>query len=145
MINRTLFAPPAYPERMLPTLNLRNNLFLQNLANIIYCNISNAAFSVQSLADQAYLSVSQLNRKLNALIGKPAGKLIREIRLQYAAKLLTDNSVTISEIAYQTGFSDQAHFCRSFKNFFLCTPTTYRKGVEKFFTPPFINIVWHRK
>ena len=40
---------------------------------------------------------------------------------------LAHNTGTVGEIAHQAGFSDQAHFCRSFKKMFRCTPTHYRE------------------
>ena len=62
------------------------------------------------------MSVSQLNRKLNALVNQPAGQLIRSLRLQRAADLLKLNSGNVAEICYKVGFNDQAYFSRAFKN-----------------------------
>ena len=43
-------------------------------------------FCVEYLAGKMHLSVSQLNRRLNALLGLPAGQLIRNLRLRYFGK-----------------------------------------------------------
>ncbi len=71
------------------------------------------------------MSVSQLNRKLRALIDQPAGQLIRSMRLQRAADLLKKESGTIAEICYQVGFNDQTSFTRAFKKQFGYPPSKY--------------------
>jgi AraC-like DNA-binding protein len=74
------------------------------------------------------MSVSQLNRKLNALIDQPAGRLMRSLRLQRAAELLEKNAGTVAQIGYQLCFNDQAYFSRAFKKQFGCNPGEYRNG-----------------
>jgi len=83
-------------------------------------------FSNEVLAETMNMSVSQLNRKLNALLGQPAGQLIRSMRLQRAAQLLEQKAGTIAEICYQMGFNDQAYFSRAFKKQFGCSPSEYK-------------------
>lgn len=99
--------------------------FLKKVTQIITCNLSNCEFGVSHLAKEVHFSVSQLNRRLNLLIDKPAGKLIREIRMEYAVQLLDLNNDSISGIAYQIGYKNHTHFCRSFKQVFGCTPSDY--------------------
>lgn len=101
--------------------------FLKKVEKVIIKNIGVKSFGLPELAREVHLSISQLNRKLNILIGRPGGQLIREMRLYYAAELLTKRNEAISDIAYQTGFYDPAHFCRSFKKLFDCSPSEFRK------------------
>lgn len=72
------------------------------------------------------MSVSQLTRKLNALIDQPPGQLIRAFRLQRAADLLKQNAGTVAEICYKVGFNDQAYFSRSFKKQFGVSPSEFK-------------------
>jgi AraC-like DNA-binding protein len=74
------------------------------------------------------MSVSQLNRKLNALIEQPAGQLMRSLRLQRAADLLKQKAGTVSEICYQLDFNDPAYFSRAFKKQFGCSPSEFVKN-----------------
>ncbi|MCB0854187.1 MAG: helix-turn-helix transcriptional regulator, partial [Bacteroidetes bacterium] len=74
------------------------------------------------------MSVSNLNRKLSALVDQTAGKLIRSMRLQRAADLLKQNAASISEIAYDMGFNSHTAFTRSFKQQFGVSPTEYVNG-----------------
>ena len=101
--------------------------FLQKAIKIIELHFDDEQFNVEELAAEVNMSISQLNRKLNALIDQPAGQLIRSLRLQRAADLLKQNTGTIAEICYRVGFNDQAYFSRSFKKQFGCSPSEFKK------------------
>jgi AraC-like DNA-binding protein len=77
------------------------------------------------------MSVSQLNRKLNALINQSAGKLLRSTKLDYAAKLLEKNAGNITEIGYRIGFSDLPSFTNSFKEKFGVSPSEYLRSKKE--------------
>ncbi len=96
--------------------------FLTKVLEEIKNNISDESFTAEILAKNVAISVSQLNRKLNALIGQPAGQLIRTVRMEKAAKMLTNKEASIKEVAYSVGYSDQSNFARSFKKHFGKTP-----------------------
>lgn len=104
-----------------------DQVFLKKTLTQIESNFHDENFSVEVLADKINMSVSQLNRKLNALIDQPAGQLIRSLRLQRAADLLNKNAASVSEICYHLGFSDLSYFSRAFKKQFGRTPTEYRE------------------
>jgi AraC-like DNA-binding protein len=101
--------------------------FLKKVVDVIRDHLEDPQFSVQLLGEEVGMSVSQLNRKLNALIDQSAGKLLRITRLELGARLLIQKAGTISEIAYRLGFSDHTSFTRSFKEHFDCAPTEYQK------------------
>ena len=102
--------------------------FLQRVIKSIETNIENEQFGVEKLSNELNMSVSQLNRKLNALVDQPAGQLIRSLRLQRAADLLKQNAGTVAEICYKVGFNDQAYFSRAFKKQFNCSPSDFKKN-----------------
>ena len=101
--------------------------FLEKTIKIIEANFEDELFNGNKLAEEVNMSISQLSRKLNALIDQPAGQLIRSLRLQRAADLLKNNAGSIAEICYKTGFNDQAYFSRVFKKQFGCSPSEYKK------------------
>ena len=103
----------------------REQAFLQKAEQIIHANLGDSHFNVPAFADEVGLSVSQLNRRLNALIGQPAGALIRDVRLRFAAGLLASNAASVRVIAGRAGYKNQAHFCRSFKKQYGCPPSEY--------------------
>jgi len=100
-----------------------DQVFLNKVIKSIEAHFEDEQFSVEKLADGMNMSVSQLNRKLNALIDQPPGQLIRSFRLQRAADLLKQNAGTVAEICYKVGFNDQAYFSRAFKKQFGCSPS----------------------
>jgi len=104
-----------------------DRIFIEKVIRFIESNFENPEFSVDSLSAELSISVSQLNRKLNALTGQPAGQLIRSMRLQRAADLLAQKAGTVAQICYQLGFSDQAYFSRAFRKQFGCSPGEYKK------------------
>jgi AraC-like DNA-binding protein len=105
-----------------------DQVFLEKVIKTIEANFENQEFTPESLADTVNMSVSQLNRKLNAMIEQPAGQLMRSLRLQRAADLLKKKAGTVSEICYQLDFNDPAYFSRAFKKQFGCSPTEFVKN-----------------
>ncbi|MCB0839317.1 MAG: helix-turn-helix transcriptional regulator, partial [Bacteroidetes bacterium] len=102
--------------------------FLKKVLDCIEENLTNEQFGLEMLAEEVGMSVSNLNRKLSALVDQTAGKLIRSMRLQRAADLLKQNAASISEIAYDMGFNSHTAFTRSFKQQFGVSPTEYVNG-----------------
>ena len=105
--------------------------FLKKTFELIEVHFEDEQFGVEKLAEEMNMSVSQLSRKLHALIDQPPGQLIRSLRLQRAADLLLANAGTIAEICYRVGFSDQAYFSRAFKKQFGCSPSEYKNDYSK--------------
>jgi AraC-like DNA-binding protein len=106
----------------------RDQEFLKKVIGIIDANLERNDFTLAMLATEVKMSVSQLNRKLNALIGQPAGQLIRSYRLNRAAEMLKNKTGTIAQVSYQLGYNDQAYFTRAFKKQFGCSPGEFIKG-----------------
>ena len=73
------------------------------------------------------LSRVQLHRKLQALTDQSASEFARTIRLNRAAQLLSQKMDNISQIAYQVGFNNPAHFATSFRKQFGVSPREYLK------------------
>ena len=105
--------------------------FIDKVFKIIKDHLEDPAFSVTILAGEVGMSVSQLNRKLNALINQSAGKLIRSTKLDYASQLLKNKAGNVSEIAYRVGFSDLSSFTNSFKEKFGIPPSELLKSNKK--------------
>lgn len=52
------------------------------------------------------------------------------LRMNSALQLLTDKEQTIKDIAFELGFTDNAHFCKTFKKFYGVTPGEYQRNKQ---------------
>ncbi len=78
------------------------------------------------IARFAGVSLRQLQRIFLREIKLPPMTFYRELRLEYAAKLLEHTTMNITEIAYATGFSSSSHFSSNFARKFGAIPGNYR-------------------
>lgn len=101
--------------------------FILKINNIITTNLDNSKFTVEHLASELDISRIQLYRKIKAILGINISDYIQNIRLEKAKVLLLKTQLTISEIAYATGFSSPNYFSTSFKNKFDVTPKAFRE------------------
>jgi|GEM_PF-818046 len=104
------------------------NRFIEKTKGIILENISNSDFNVSTLCTALGVGRNQLARKIKAITNMTPVELIRETRLKEAAILLTKTDLTVSDIAYQVGFSNLSYFTKSFKNTFGILPSTYQRS-----------------
>lgn len=101
--------------------------FLKKVVSVIEKYLSESEFDVNLFADEMHLSKSTLYRKLKNITGLSPVEFIRNIRLKHACRMLKNQSVSISEVAYSVGFSDPNYFTQCFKNEFDITPKDYKK------------------
>jgi transcriptional regulator GlxA family with amidase domain len=80
----------------------------------------------EEMARFARLSTRQLDRLFDKHLGKSFLETYRQVRLEHAKRLLTQSALTISEIAFATGFSNSSHFSRSYKTAYGITPSQAR-------------------
>ena len=125
--SRSPIVPVGAPPENVPAEPTLNDLFLQKIRDLVEANLSDSEFGNEQLARALLLSQSQLFRKLKALTGRSVAIHIRGIRLQKSMELLQNTQMTISEIAYETGFSDPFYFSRTFSEAFGVSPTNARK------------------
>ena len=112
-------------ETQKPSENV-NDAFINSVIQTINKNIENSNFNAFYLARALHLSESQLYRKLKALTNTSTAVYIRKIRLLKAKQLLHSTPLTVSEIAYATGFNDPSWFSKAFKEEFDTTPSDTR-------------------
>ena len=104
----------------------RDKQFITSVLNYINDNINNPNLSVESLADELFLSRSKLYRKIKFLTGDTATEFIRKIKLEKAKELLNTTDLTVSEISYKVGFSSPSYFTKCFKLHFGKIPKEFR-------------------
>ncbi len=109
-----------------PSRYATENAFLQKVMANIEKELSNALFNPTRLSRAVGLSQSQLYRKIKALTNTTPALLIRKIRLDKGMILLKTTDLTVSEIAYEVGFTDPAYFSRTFSQTYGSSPNANR-------------------
>ncbi|PHN07929.1 ATP-binding protein [Flavilitoribacter nigricans] len=100
--------------------------FIARAESITLEHMEDESFSGADLAAHLHLSPSQTYRKIKALTDMSTAVYIRHVRLQRAKELLADDSLTVSEIAFRTGFKTPAYFSQCFREVFGESPTAFR-------------------
>src|SRR5262249_16879752 len=81
--------------------------------------------SVNHVAEAVGLSTRTLQRRLHEE-GTSLARLIAQVRLDFARRLLRDPERPIRDVAIDLGYSDPAHFTRAFHTWTGLTPREYR-------------------
>ena len=105
-----------------------DELLMEKIMKIINTDIANPTLNVETLANQVGLSRVHIYRKLKELTNMSARDFIKNIRLKQAAALLKERDLTISDVAYATGFATLSHFSASFKELYGMSPTEYKQN-----------------
>lgn len=92
---------------------------------LINANISVIGFSVQQLADEMFVSRSNLQRKMKSLTGMAPNEYIKLIRLKKAAELLLSDNYRINEVCYMCGFNTPSYFTSCFFKQFGVLPKEF--------------------
>jgi AraC-like DNA-binding protein len=99
--------------------------FLNKLMDIVERNMEDAEFDVVTLVQEIGMSQTVLYRKIKALTGMTITDFIKSARLKQAASLLSQNKLSIAEVAYAVGFNDRKYFSKEFKKQFGKAPSEY--------------------
>ena len=100
--------------------------FINEFIAIVEKNLGNDHFSAEDICKETHISRLQLNRKIKALLDMNVNDYILNARLQKAKYLLSNQDLTIAEVAYKVGFASQAYFATVFKSKLSVTPSEYK-------------------
>lgn len=103
------------------------NPFVTKLTEIVSQNIAVPEFGVDSLASECCMSASQLTRKCRSLMNDTPYNFIIKTRMEYAAALIRHSDKSVSEIAWECGYTEKSNFSRAFAKHFGKSPTQYKK------------------
>lgn len=117
------------PVERLAETKPKEAAFLTSINNCIVKNINNEQFDANALSKEMAMSRAQLLRRLKAITGNSPGHYIKALRLQKAKELLETSALTISEVAFDTGFGSPSNFTKVFVEKFGMTPTQFRNSL----------------
>jgi AraC-like DNA-binding protein len=88
--------------------------------------------TLKELSKNLHIHPAYLSREFSKYFDNLSfGEYIRKLRIEKAIELIQARTYSLTEIAYLTGFSDQSHFTRIFKNHTGKSPSLYRKTLSK--------------
>ena len=102
-----------------------DELLMERVMKVLNKNLGDSDFTVEQLCSEVGISRTQLHRKMKAMTGLTTAEFIRNIRLEQAARLLKEQKINVTQVAYAVGFSNLAHFSTVFRKQFGMTPTEY--------------------
>lgn len=99
--------------------------FVGSLKQVIHTYLPSGHPSIETMADVVGTSVRTLQRRLEKT-GMVYSDLVDEVRLHTATSLLEDPDIPVTDIAFDVGYSDPAHFTRAFRRWAGVSPSEYR-------------------
>lgn len=108
-----------------PEVRGNDEVLMERIMKCINKNISDSDFNVERLTQEVGISRVQLHRKMKEMTGISTSEFIRNIRLEQAARLLKEQKINVTQVAYTVGFSNLAHFSTIFRKHFGVAPSEY--------------------
>lgn len=87
--------------------------------------------SLKKLAARFHYTPEYTSKLIHDTTGRTFSCLLTQIRMEQALRLLTNTSLTVTDVGRQVGYSTPEHFIRTFKKTFQKTPKEYRKDLPK--------------
>lgn len=113
-------------ENTFPVLVREDCVRTKRLCNLFLSGNVEYFQSIDKLSKEVCYSSRHLNRKVQGIFGMSGEELISYKKFLHAVNQIHTVPKSLTEIAYQSGFYDQAHFSRIFRNFSGMTPKRYR-------------------
>jgi len=109
----------------MPEVKGNDEQLMERIMKAVNKNLSDSDFNVEMLTQEVGISRAQLHRKMKELTGLSTSEFIRNIRLEQAARLLKEQKINVTQVAYTVGFSNLAHFSTIFRKHFGVAPSEY--------------------
>ncbi len=125
----TTLSPDPAKGRQLPKSDIDDE-FYNKFLNLFDKEMGKAETTVDSIAAMMGFERSQFYRKIKALTNYSPVELMRTLRLKKARTALLQTDKSISEIAYEVGFSTPAYFTKCYREAYGHTPTEEREKMK---------------
>lgn len=84
-------------------------------------------YTIEELSGEYNIGLTTLKSCFKSVYGTSIGMYIKTYRIQYAATMLKQTSLSISDIAAAAGYENQSRFAAAFKKIMGSSPLKYRK------------------
>lgn len=91
---------------------------------------SKGTISIRKLREKLFVTERTLERHFLNEIGINPKQFAKVVQFSYALEKISESDYfNLSEVGYESGFSDQSHFIRTFKRFTGKTPKEFQQGI----------------
>lgn len=104
--------------------NKKHSELINRIIFLITSDLRNK-WVARDICEYLYISEISLYRSLKKY-NTSIKKIVLDIRLEKAIKLIKQNELSIGEISFYVGFNSQSYFCKVFKRKVKCTPLEYK-------------------
>lgn len=111
--------------------NVEDNERINRIFNHVKTHFQDA-IALDDMAEMAGMTTPSFCRYFKKMSGKTFTTFVNEYRLVHASKLLSENTLSITEICFESGFNNFSYFNKSFKKFTGKTPSEYRNTLTQF-------------
>lgn len=103
---------------------------ISQIISYIHSNY-NQALSLTTLSEELFLTPRYLSAFIKKNLGTTFLKYLTQVRLQNAVIELLETDSSVANIAYDNGFPNVAAFNKSFKDYYQCSPSEYKRNRQK--------------
>lgn len=103
-------------------------LWIQKLKELVHQNNQN--LSLDSLSKELGVHPAHISRAVPKYLKTTLGDYIRQNKVKNAISYMMNSNLSLTDITYICGFSDQSHFIRLFKIYVGMTPKQYRSKIN---------------
>lgn len=104
-----------------------DDMFMNKYMEVVRKHIAEPDFGIDEICREIGLSRANFYRKVKVITNLSPVEMIRNIRLETAARLLKESGLSISEIAFKVGFNNHSYFTSCFKTLYGISPTEYQE------------------
>ncbi len=119
------------PDAPLPESPKQEHAFVIQVKGILEKQHGDPSFSVEQFANEMAMSRKNLLRKTKTLMNTSPSDLIRNFRLEQAARLLQHHEGAIADVAYQAGFNNLSYFSKVFRETYGQPPSHFAENFKK--------------
>lgn len=122
----------VFKDKEIRKLSEENLERLWKAVDYMYDNCTRK-LSLHEVAQQVFISDSYLTKILKQGIGRSFEDFLGFVRSEISIRLLLNTELSISNIAYECGFSAPKYYTASFQKIYQCTPKEYRERNKELF------------
>ena len=101
--------------------------FVRKFLQVMEQNLDREDLGSTFVAEQMLMSSRQFYRKFKEISGMSPSDLIKDYRMEKAARLLQNEELSIQDVISDVGISSRAYFYKEFTRKFGVTPKVYRE------------------